>query len=52
MGICDSNGNNTNNNQAKSKVNNNKKIGVKSDTTGIFGKYNYTDTNILSIKQK
>ena len=51
MGICDSKGNDTYNNQAKSKVNNNK-IGVKSDTTGVFGKYNYTDTNILSIKQK
>ena len=53
MGICDSNSNSNNtNNQAKNKANNNNKIGVKSDTTGIFGKYNYTDTNIMSIKQK
>ena len=52
MGICSSpNDNNIPVN--KNILNDNKKnLVIENDTTGIFSKYNYTDTNISEIKLK
>ena len=51
MGICNSSS--ENNLIKKDLTNNNKKnLVIENDTTGIFLKYNYTDTNISAIKLK
>jgi serine/threonine protein kinase len=52
MGICSSP--NDNNIPVKKNIlNDNKKnLVIENDTTGIFSKYNYTDTNISEIKLK
>ena len=52
MGICNSS-NDNNNSVNKNILNDNKKnLVIENDTTGIFSKYNYTDTNISAIKLK
>ena len=50
MGVCDSKPSNNNIPKIQPKVINPFSIG--NDTTGILQKYNYTDTNIESIRQK
>ena len=50
MGVCDSKTNSNNIPKIQPKVINPFSIG--NDTTGILQKYNYTDTNIESIRQK
>ena len=53
MGICNSSNDNNNNSVKKDLLNNNKKnLTIENDTTGIFLKYNYTDTSISAIKLK
>ena len=52
MGICNSS-NDNNNSANKNILNDNKKnLVIENDTTGIFSKYNYTETNISEIKLK
>ena len=50
MGVCDSKSNSNNIQKIQPKVIN--PFSIENDTTGILQKYNYTDTNIESIKQK
>ena len=50
MGVCDSKSNSNNIPKIQPKVIN--PFSIENDTTGILKKYNYTDTNIMSIKQK
>ena len=50
MGVCDSKTNSNNIPKIQPKVIN--PFSIENDTTGILQKYNYTDTNIESIRQK
>ena len=50
MGVCDSKSNSNNIQKIQPKVIN--PFSIENYTTGILQKYNYTDTNIESIKQK
>ena len=50
MGVCDSKPSNNNIPKIQPKVIN--PFSIENDTTGILQKYNYTDTNIESIRQK
>ena len=50
MGVCNSKPSNNNIPKIQPKVIN--PFSIENDTTGILKKYNYTDTNIESIKQK
>ena len=50
MGVCDSKSNSNNIQKIQPKVIN--PFSIENDTTGILQKYNYTDTNIESIRQK
>ena len=55
MGLCDSSNNKNKDNKNQQKNNVPKYVNpfsVENDTTGIFAKYNYTDSNIEHIKQK
>ena len=56
MGICDSTNNSDINKNNENKAKNKPKVinpySIENDTTGIFQKYNYTDTNISIIRQK
>ena len=52
MGICSSSSDNNNSSKKDLINNNNKNLVIENDTTWIFSKYNYTDTNISAIKLK
>lgn len=52
MGVCDSSNNNIKNDIPKPKPKVLNAYAVENDTTGVFKKYNITDSNILAIKKK
>ena len=52
MGVCDSSNNNIKNENPKPKPKVLNAYAVENDTTGIFKKYNITDSNISAIKKK